>query len=182
MGTKKAFHYACITTYQDGHVGYDIKRSIKSNAADVLLNKYSEGTKSIISGPLQTGREAREILKKWEQENTSQCERCEHSFLESSFDWDGFCRECSKKVRCRICEKYIDTSEVWGWVCNECFDAAKSLRRKPTTPHWTKEYIDWNDKSIPVGKRKVVFVKWLMQVKKLKLEDAKRVCHRKFAT
>lgn len=34
-------------------------------------------------------------------------------------------------------------------------------------------YVDWNDESVPVGKRKVVFVKWLMQKRGVSFKQAK---------
>ena len=41
-------------------------------------------------------------------------------------------------------------------------------------------YIDFNDDSIPIGKRKQAFVKWLMQRQGLSLDEAKLAAHRKF--
>jgi hypothetical protein len=42
------------------------------------------------------------------------------------------------------------------------------------------EHIDWNDESVPLGKRKVAFVKWLMQVRKVPMIQAKAMANRKF--
>ena len=179
MSAKKKFHYVVAQTREDGCCRPALKESIKSDASKVLLQR-NYINEEMISGPFQTKQEARDALKEWEKENISQCARCDTSCRETSLDWDGFCLSCAKKVRCRVCEKYVDDSEVLGWICDECFEAAEDLRREPSKPHWTNEYIDWNDKSIPLGKRKVVFVKWLMKVKKLQLDEAKRVCHRKF--
>lgn len=41
-------------------------------------------------------------------------------------------------------------------------------------------YIDFNDSSIPLGKRKQAFVKWLMQRQGLSLREARIACSRKF--
>ena len=37
-----------------------------------------------------------------------------------------------------------------------------------------------NWEKLPLGKRKVEFVKWLMKKHKVTLEDAKLACHKKF--
>jgi len=42
------------------------------------------------------------------------------------------------------------------------------------------EYINFNDPAVPIGKRKMAFVKWLMQKQRLTLEEAKAAAHRKF--
>ncbi|MEY4359812.1 MAG: hypothetical protein RLZZ631_1298 [Cyanobacteriota bacterium] len=42
------------------------------------------------------------------------------------------------------------------------------------------EFIDFNDPAVPVGKRKMAFVKWLMQRHHHTLEEAKAAAHRKF--
>jgi len=42
-----------------------------------------------------------------------------------------------------------------------------------------KTFIHPNDRSIPIGKRKVAFVKWMMKQGK-SLDDAKLICHHKF--
>ena len=42
------------------------------------------------------------------------------------------------------------------------------------------EYIDWNDESVPIGKRKVAFVKWLMQKRKVSMVQAKSMANSKF--
>mgnify|MGYP006266351131 CR=1 FL=1 len=41
-------------------------------------------------------------------------------------------------------------------------------------------HIDWNDETVPVGKRKTVFVKWLMQVKKVPRSQARAMANSKF--
>ena len=43
-------------------------------------------------------------------------------------------------------------------------------------------FIHFSDTSIPLGKRKQAYVKWLMRKHKLKLKDAKLACARKFNT
>ena len=43
-----------------------------------------------------------------------------------------------------------------------------------------KEYIDFDDTTIPLGKRKKEFVKWLMHKKHYALSKAKLACHKKF--
>lgn len=43
-----------------------------------------------------------------------------------------------------------------------------------------KEFIDFNDTSIPLGKRKVQYVKWLMHKFKYSLRQAQLLCFRKF--
>lgn len=42
------------------------------------------------------------------------------------------------------------------------------------------ERIDWDDQSIPLGKRKVAFVKWLMQKRKVSMIQAKAMANSKF--
>lgn len=44
----------------------------------------------------------------------------------------------------------------------------------------SEKYIDFNDTTIPIGKRKVEFVRWLMQTKHCSRNDAKLACYRKF--
>lgn len=44
----------------------------------------------------------------------------------------------------------------------------------------TKKYVDFNDTSIPIGKRKVAYVKWLMQKKGYSRSGAKLACYKKF--
>lgn len=39
---------------------------------------------------------------------------------------------------------------------------------------WMQKWIDWNDKAIPVGKRRVAFVRYLTMVKGYSLDDAKQ--------
>jgi hypothetical protein len=39
---------------------------------------------------------------------------------------------------------------------------------------------DWNDESVPVGKRKVAFVKWLTKERKVSLIQAKAMANSKF--
>lgn len=41
-------------------------------------------------------------------------------------------------------------------------------------------YINFSDSSIPLGKRKQAYVKWLMKKHRLPLEKAKLACFRKF--
>jgi hypothetical protein len=41
-------------------------------------------------------------------------------------------------------------------------------------------YVDFNDPSIPLGRRKVAYVKWLMSSKRLSLNEARIAAHRKF--
>jgi len=41
-------------------------------------------------------------------------------------------------------------------------------------------FIDFSDASIPLGKRKQAYVRWLMKKHRLKREDAKLACDRKF--
>ena len=43
-----------------------------------------------------------------------------------------------------------------------------------------KKYVSFKDKSQPLGKRKVEYVKWLMQKRGCSLENAKKACHRMF--
>lgn len=43
-----------------------------------------------------------------------------------------------------------------------------------------KTFIDFNDTSIPLGKRKVQYVKWLMHKYDYSLEQARLLCGRKF--
>ena len=38
---------------------------------------------------------------------------------------------------------------------------------------WMQQWIDWDDKSIPVGKRRVAFVRYLTMTKGFSLESAK---------
>ena len=42
------------------------------------------------------------------------------------------------------------------------------------------KHIDWNDETVPIGKRKTVFVKWLMQVKKVSANRAKAMANSRF--
>ena len=44
----------------------------------------------------------------------------------------------------------------------------------------SKEYVDFNDTTIPLGKRKVAYVKWLMQKKGYSLSNAKLACYKKY--
>lgn len=39
---------------------------------------------------------------------------------------------------------------------------------------WMQKWIDWDDRSIPVGKRRVAFVRFLVMTKGVPLEVAKR--------
>ena len=39
--------------------------------------------------------------------------------------------------------------------------------------------MNWNDRKIPIGKRKQSYVKWLMK-QRISLEEAKRLCYRRF--
>ena len=41
-------------------------------------------------------------------------------------------------------------------------------------------YVDWNDETVPIGKRKVAFVKWLMQKRKVPMITAKSMANSKF--
>jgi hypothetical protein len=41
-------------------------------------------------------------------------------------------------------------------------------------------FIDFDDSSIPIGKRKVAFVKWLMSKQDKSLREARLLCHYKF--
>jgi len=41
-------------------------------------------------------------------------------------------------------------------------------------------FVDFNDPSIPLGKRKTAFVKWLMQRYRYSLSEARIQAHRKF--
>ena len=41
-------------------------------------------------------------------------------------------------------------------------------------------HVDWNDETVPIGKRKTVFVKWLMQVKGVPMNQAKAMANSKF--
>jgi len=43
-----------------------------------------------------------------------------------------------------------------------------------------REYISFKDTSVPLGKRKQLYVKWLMQKKGYSLDKAKLACSRKF--
>ena len=43
-----------------------------------------------------------------------------------------------------------------------------------------KKFVSFKDKTQPEGKRKVLYVKWLMQKKGLSLERAKLMCDRYF--
>ena len=38
---------------------------------------------------------------------------------------------------------------------------------------WMQCWIDWNDKNIPIGKRRVAFVRYLTMTKGLTLDEAK---------
>jgi hypothetical protein len=40
-------------------------------------------------------------------------------------------------------------------------------------------YIDWNDESVPLGKRKQTFFQWLLRKGK-SVNEAKLICYRKF--
>jgi len=42
------------------------------------------------------------------------------------------------------------------------------------------EHVDWNDETVPIGKRKVAFVKWLMQKRKVPMVAAKCMANSKF--
>lgn len=42
------------------------------------------------------------------------------------------------------------------------------------------QHTDWNDHSVPLGKRKVAFVKWLMQKRKVPMLLAKSMANSKF--
>jgi hypothetical protein len=42
------------------------------------------------------------------------------------------------------------------------------------------DHVDWNDESVPVGKRKVAFVKWLMQKRQIPMIQAKAMANAKF--
>ena len=44
----------------------------------------------------------------------------------------------------------------------------------------TSEHVDWNDETVPIGKRKVAFVKWLMQARKVPMIKAKSMANSKF--
>ena len=44
----------------------------------------------------------------------------------------------------------------------------------------SEEYVDFDDTAISLGKRKVAYVKWLMQKRGLSKEKAKLACYRKF--
>jgi len=39
--------------------------------------------------------------------------------------------------------------------------------------------MNWNDRKIPIGKRKQSYVKWLMK-QRISLKDAKLLCYRRF--
>lgn len=41
-------------------------------------------------------------------------------------------------------------------------------------------HVDWNDQSVPLGKRKVAFVKWLMQERQVPMVQAKAMANAKF--
>lgn len=41
-------------------------------------------------------------------------------------------------------------------------------------------HIDWSDETVPVGKRKTVFVKWLMQARGVSMIQAKAMANSKF--
>ena len=41
-------------------------------------------------------------------------------------------------------------------------------------------HVDWNDEAVPVGKRKTVFVKWLMQARGVPMNQAKAMANSKF--
>jgi hypothetical protein len=43
-------------------------------------------------------------------------------------------------------------------------------------------FIDFNNGNIPLGKRKQLYVKWLMRKKGLSLKEARLACSRKFHT
>lgn len=42
------------------------------------------------------------------------------------------------------------------------------------------QHVDWDDETVPVGKRKVVFVRWLMQKRGLSLRQAQAMSNSKF--
>lgn len=42
------------------------------------------------------------------------------------------------------------------------------------------EHVDWDDESLPIGKRKVAFVKWLMQKRNVPIIRAKAMANAKF--
>jgi hypothetical protein len=46
--------------------------------------------------------------------------------------------------------------------------------------HMSNEHVDWNDETVPIGKRKVAFVKWLMQKRKVPMRIAKSMANQKF--
>lgn len=48
-----------------------------------------------------------------------------------------------------------------------------------TPEEMAEKYISWDDRSVPIGKRKQLFVKWLMS-KGESLKRAKLICYRKF--
>ena len=41
-------------------------------------------------------------------------------------------------------------------------------------------YVPFNDKSVPLGKRKQAYVKWLMKTHKCSLDEAKLRCYKMF--
>lgn len=42
-----------------------------------------------------------------------------------------------------------------------------------------REFVDFDDQSVPIGKRKVAFVKWMLRRGET-MRDAKIACYRKF--
>lgn len=42
------------------------------------------------------------------------------------------------------------------------------------------QFVSFDDQRIPLGKRKILFVKWLMSKKGKCLREAKLLCYRKF--
>lgn len=47
-------------------------------------------------------------------------------------------------------------------------------------PNERKPFVSFNDESVPVTKRKVLYVKWLMSKHGKTLQEAKLAAHRKF--
>jgi hypothetical protein len=45
---------------------------------------------------------------------------------------------------------------------------------------YATQHVDWNDETVPIGKRKVAFVKWLMQARKVPMKVAKAMANSKF--
>lgn len=58
-------------------------------------------------------------------------------------------------------------------------DRAKYAIEQKNGKKWMQKWIDWDDSSVPVGRRRVAFVRYLTMVHKMRLDEAKLLSTRK---